>query len=157
MGKLRTEPKVKPLLSEKEYNTYHGIIKNAQAAAEEHHVFYDLENGENAAKARKALLYVAEQENIPVKIRRARNAPNSLSFSFKAGPRTGNQRMSKSEAQKLILDTLAKAERPMQKATILSQTGISPSTWNIRIKELMEMGKVKRHGERRETKYSLKK
>ncbi len=154
MGKLRKEPKAKPFLSEKEYHEYRDILKEARTAASENHVYWDLDRSENANRIRKAFLYIAEKESIPVKIRRVRGR-QSLVFSFKETEKSGSTRMSAVESRKRIVNALAASGKPLQKSEIIHVAGISPSTWNIRIKELMGEGKVIRQGDRRDTKYSL--
>ena len=154
MGRLRKEPKRKPFLSEDEYREYYGVLTDAKNAATDNHVYFDLEESENANKVRKAFLHVAEKEAIPVVIRRERGS-QSLSFAFKESGKTTPSRMSAQECQNRILNALSSSEQPLQKSEIINSTGISPSTWNIRIKELMDNGKVMRKGDRRDTKYSL--
>ena len=152
---LRKEPKVKPFLSEEEYKEYFGILKEAQGAATDHHVYWDLENSENANKTRKAFLHIAEKEGISVTIRR-RRGERTLELSFKESGKATPTRMSAAECRNRIMSVLSNAKKPLQKSEIISVAGISPSTWNIRIKELMKSGKVRRQGDRRDTKYSLK-
>lgn len=154
MGKLRKEPREKPFLSDKEYQEYRGILKEARDAASENHVYWDMDRNENANRVRKAFLYIAEKESISVKIRRVRGS-QSLVFSFKEGEKTTPTRMSAVESRKRIVSALAASGKPLQKSEIINVTGISSSTWNIRIKELMGEGKVIRQGDRRDTKYSL--
>ena len=154
MGSLRCEPKVKPFLSDKEYQDCLKVLKDAQGASLESHVFFDMDSNENANKVRKSFLHVAQKEGIPVTIRRERGS-QSLSLSFKDAGRSAPSRMSASECRHRIISALSNAKRALQKSEIISITGISPSTWNIRIKELMKAGKVSRHGDRRDTKYSL--
>ena len=154
MGKLRTEPKVKPFLTDKEYHEHLEVLKEARNASYNNHVFWDLEKGENASWVRKAFLHVADKENINVTIRRGRGS-SSLAFSFKEKEKPTSSRMSATESRNRIVKALASAKKPLQKAEIIATTGISPSTWNIRIKELMGNGKVERRGDRRDTKYSL--
>ena len=154
MGKLRTEPKVKPFLSDSEYSEYLNILQEAKNAATENHVYWDLENSENANHIRKAFLHISEKEGIQVTIRRERGS-QSLAFTFKEHGKSAPTRMSASDCQNRIMNALSSAKRPLQKSEIISATGISPSTWNIRIKELMSEGKVLRQGDRRDTKYCL--
>lgn len=154
MGQLRTEPKAKSFLSDNEYTSYLDVLSEARTAAGEHHVFWDLEDGENAGKIRRAFMHIAEKEGIPVNIRRARGS-RSLHFNFKDSADRVGSRMSAGECQKRIVGALTKANHPMQKSEIIDITGISPSTWNIRIKELVRAGLVVRSGDRRDTKYRL--
>ena len=153
MGKLRTEPKKKPFLSDRDYKHYITVLRNAQSAATDNHVFWDLDSVENPNQVRKAFLHIAEKEGIQVAIRRERGS-QSLVFNFRLSQgKTSPARMSAAECQKRIMSALASANRPLQKSEIITATGISPSTWNVRIKELMHAGKVIRRGERRDTKY----
>jgi len=153
MGSIRYETKLKPLLNEEEYAQYLNILDEARNAAEDNHVFWDLEEGENVIQARKNFLHIASKEGITVSIRRERGS-KSLAFRFKQ-ERAASTRMTADECQQRIMAALTQAERPLQKAEIIHSTGISPSTWNIRIKELMKDGKVVRKGVRRDTKYCL--
>jgi hypothetical protein len=154
MGKLRKEPKAKPFLSETEYQHYSNLLHDAKNAAVDNNVYYDLEDGEKPSRARKAFLFVAERENISVTIRRERNS-GSLVFNFSGSAKSSSSRMSAEESRRRIISALANSKKPLQKAEVISSTGISPSTWNIRIKELIKDGQVKRTGDRRDTKYSL--
>lgn len=154
MGKLRKEPKTKPFLNDAEYEHYSGILNEAKNAAVDNHVYYDLESGEKPSRVRKAFMFVAEKENVAVNIRRERNS-GSLVFNFSGSSKNTTSRMSAEESRKRIINALSNAKKPLQKAEVISTTGISPSTWNIRIKELIADGKVRRTGDRRDTKYSL--
>lgn len=154
MGKLRKEPKTKPFLNESEFQRYSALLNEAKNAATDNHVYYDLEKDEKPSKVRKAFLFVAEKESLPVTIRRERNS-GSLVFNFSGGAKSTTTRMSAEESRRRIIQALTTAKKPLQKAEVISSTGISPSTWNIRIKELIRDGKVKRTGDRRDTKYSL--
>lgn len=156
MGKLRTEPKAKSLLNDNDYDKYKEILEEAQDAADDHDIFFDLEEGEQPAKVRKALSYVAEQEGIVVKISRKRGE-DSLVFNFKTSSRSNSNRMSAEESRRRILNALKDAKKPIKKGEIISKTNISASTWNIRVKELVDEGKVVKDGERRDTVYSLPK
>lgn len=153
MGMLRTEPKVKPFLTEKEFQECLKVLSEAQNAATNHHVYWDLETSEDPSRVRKAFLYVAEKEGINVTIRRVRGS-QSLTFAFKENNRGTPSRMSASECRNRIMNALNAANKPLQKSEIIAATGISPSTWNIRIKELMSCGEVVRSGDRRDTKYA---
>lgn len=159
MGKLRFEPKVKPLVEGRDYDAYLTTLREAQADSGDNHIYFDLEASEKPKEVKKAFMYVAEKEGISVNITRRRGA-NTLVFSFKdesgAGPvSVGSGRMSADEARDRIMSALRGAGESLQKSEILKATGVSASTWNIRIKELIEKGKVKRDGERRDTRYTL--
>ena len=154
MGRLRTEPKARRLLSDDEYSSFLEILERARHISRDHHIYWDLEDNENPNRIRKAFMHIAEREGIPVFVRRERET-NSLSIRFRETSRPTTSRMSAAECQKRIMNALQKAKRPLQKGEIIRATGISPSTWNIRSKELMLEGKVIRQGERRDTRYHL--
>lgn len=153
MGKLRTEPKQKSFLSQEEYKSVVAILREAQRAALEYHVFWELDPEEKAAQVKKKFNFVARKEGIDVTIRQVRG---TRSLSFKFSKARGNSRMSAEESQARILKCLKNAGQPMKKNEIIRDTGISASTWNIRIKELLKSNKVIRHGERRDTTYTAK-
>jgi len=154
MGKLRTVPKAKRMLSDEEYHSYRQILEKARNASKDHHIYWDLEDGENVNRIRRAFLHIAESEGLEVFVRRERGS-RTLSIRFRDNARPTPTRMSADECQKRIMNALRKAKRPLQKGEIIRATGISPSTWNIRIRELMKEGKVIREGDRRDTKYHL--
>lgn len=154
MGNLRLKPKREPFLPEADYAKFATVLREAQKAAQEHHVYYDVDKGENPNKVRKAFVHIATKENIPVTIRRERGS-QSLVFLFKDPSKNHNSRMSANECRRRILKALSSSKKALQKSEIIDITGISPSTWNIRIRELMQEGKVVRHGERRDTRYSI--
>jgi Fic family protein len=152
MGKLRTVPKYQSFLSQEEYDAYLKVLQDAQKAAESNHVFYDLEEDEKPSKVKKALNYVARKLNLEVTIRQVRGS-RSLALTFRKGRAPSQGRMSAEESRNRILKCLRSHGGPMKKNEILRQTGVSPSTWNIRIKELIAEGLIVRHGERRDTTY----
>jgi len=154
MGRLRLEPRDKILLTEDEYKHYCRMLREAHGAAHGHYVYWDLENDEDPGLVRRRLLHVAHHEGISVGIRKARGN-HSLTLSFKSPPKTMNPRISASECKKRIIGALTGAEKPLQKSEIIRFTGISPSTWNLRIRELVASGEVRRTGDRRDTRYSL--
>ena len=153
MGKLRTEPKHKSFLTQDEYNELLSVLRDAQKAANEHHIFWDLEEDEKPAQTKKAFSFVARKAGIDVTIRQIRGS-RSLAFHFKKGRPAGASRMSANECRSRILKCLKSSKKPLKKNQIIKQTGVSPSTWNIRIKELLQEGLVVRHGDRRDTTYT---
>ncbi|CAM2006751.1 hypothetical protein [Acanthopleuribacter pedis] len=156
MGTLRKEPKYKSFLKQGEYDHYLSTLREAQMAADDNNVFFDLDASEKASQVKKAFLYVAEKEGVDVSIRQVRGA-NSIAFQFKKGKGAGGTRMSADESKERIVKCLANAEGPLKKNQIIRQTGISSSTWNIRIRELLDEKTVARRGERRDTTYTLAK
>jgi len=155
MGRLRTEPKKKPLLSKPEYQRIQSVLQEAQRIAKDNHVFWDLDEGERPSKVKKHFLHVARNERIDISIRQVRGA-KSLAINFKKPRKTTQTRMSAAESRRRIMKCLQSANQPLKKGQIIKMTGISASTWNIRIKELLNMGKVARHGNRRDTTYTIK-
>ncbi len=153
MGSLRLEPKRKPLVTREQYENYASILREAQGAARENEIFWDLEEGEKASRVRKEFLYVAKSEGIQVIIRQLRKT-NSLAFKF-TGEVKERTRISAKESKKRILTSLVAANKPLRKSEIIKYAGISPSTWNLRIRELLQEGSVKREGDRRDSVYSI--
>ena len=156
MGVLRFEPKYPDFLSKARFHEYLGHLETAKKASKDHRVYWDLEENENLRDVIKSFVIVARVAGIGVSIRRVRGL-RSLIFTF-AGPgeaQPAGSRMSANESRRRILDCLAQAGEPLKKNQILKQTGISPSTWNLRIKEMIREGKVARTGVRRESTYTL--
>ena len=153
MGKLRTEPKVKSFLSQKEFDELLSVLKEAQKLSDENHVFWDLSPNEKSVTAKKGFAFVARKAGIDVTIRQVRGS-HTIAFYFKKNKQGGSTRMSAAESRARILQCLKKGKKPLKKNQIIKETGISSSTWNIRIKELIKDGIVKRHGNRRDTTYT---
>jgi predicted transcriptional regulator len=150
MGKMRIEPKVKqfdPALYEEIKQT----LLTARDAAQDADIFWDLDKGEDANATKKNFQYVAEQESISLTIRRQRGK-NSLTLKFADSERRG--RIPASEARDRIVSVLKENGGPMKKGEILANTRLSQATWNLRIRELIDSGKVKRRGNRRDTTYT---
>lgn len=152
MGQLRTVPKKKPLLTDDQYDHYLGVLREARTFAKDHELFFDLEEGESPNKVKKAMKYVAESEDMDVTIRHIRGE-NTLKLRFKSSKST--PRISAEAARERILNALKESDRPLSKNDVLEKTGISPSTWNLRIRELVDEGGVIRTGERRDAVYQL--
>ena len=153
MPKLRLEPKVKAPITEAEYGQYKDLLRTAKANAEDHHVFVDLEEGENSSYVRKAINYVAEKEGVSLRVT-LRRLQNTFSLSFGKSD-TSPSRRSASEARGLIVEALKKAGTQLQRSEILRRTGLSAGTWNIRIRELLRAGLVKKDGKGRDTSYRV--
>ena len=153
MGKLRFIPKKKAALSKEKYEEYASILNEARGASEENEVYWDLSANEKGSQVRKDFNYVAQKEGIPVVIRQLRKA-KSLAFKFTGGGKD-RTRISAEESKRRILTSLVAANKPLRKSEIVKFAGISPSTWNLRIKELLEDGSVKREGDRRDSTYSI--
>ncbi len=153
MGRLRLEPIKKKAMNEARYEELLDVLRKAQNVASDHQVFYDLGSDEKSAKVRKEFLHVAQQEGVDVRIRQVRKT-HSLSFLF-GGAKKERTRMSAEEAKKRILTALVAAEKPLRKSEIVNNSGVSASTWNLRISELLSDGSVKREGDRRDSVYVL--
>ena len=154
MGKLRLESKTKSM-DRQRYDMLHDILKEARAGSQNAHVFWDLDKDEDANVARKEFMTVAGKEKISLRIRRPRGAA-SLELHFSEQREAAPKRISAKESRQRILDVLAEADAPLKKAEIVSRAGINPSTWNIRINDLLNDKKVTRHGKQRTGMYALK-
>lgn len=154
MGSLRIVPKHQNTISHEDFQQYRSALKEARGSAMGNAVVWVVEKGKNLNEVRERLLQVAEAEGINVAIRKTRGS-HSLAFSFKKKLRIVPRRISAGESRKRILSALAEAKVPLKKAEILRATGLSTSTWNVRIKELLRQGTVVRSGERRESVYVL--
>lgn len=151
MGKLRTEPKVKTVNTDR-YREIAEVLREGTKFAMDSHVYWDLDEDEDMAKAKKDFLYVANREGIGLKVRQPRNS-KSLQLTF-TEPEV-KTRLSAMDAKERILGVLSHAKGTMKKGEILASTGISTSSWNMRIRELIAEKKVIRDGNRRDTVYRL--
>jgi hypothetical protein len=155
MGTLRFEARESKVLTREQYDENLAVLRQAQQASDNHHVFWDLEDDENSTKVKKGFMFVANKIGMDVTIRRVRGS-NSLAFYFKKGAHAAtSSRMSAAESRERIIKCLEQAGQPLKKNDIIRETGVSPSTWNIRIKDLLAEGIVHRAGDRRDTAYSL--
>jgi hypothetical protein len=144
-----------PPVSDDEYQDLKRLLQKASKKAAQHHVFWDIEEGETKAVVRKKLLYVAEQEQISVNIQSLRKQ-NSLRLKFPAATKAkATKRLSADEARRQILNVLEKSVTPLSRREILSLTGVNPSSWNLRALELLGKGKIQKVGSGRNTKYIL--
>lgn len=161
MGKLRIEPKIKPPVTKEEYEYYKKVLAEARSASDANNVFYDLDEGESPRKVRRGLQFVAEAEGLGVSIRSNRKDSN-LSLRFPNESRSPGSRAPQggripaSESRERILGALRSSKMALKKAEIVSESGVSPSSWNLRIKELLDEKLVQRHGSGRETTYTVK-
>ena len=144
MGKLRLEAINKPPLSLVEYTKIHKVLLEAQEEAEDHNFFWDLDPGEVLNKQKQNFLYVAEKEKIPLSVRILRKQ-RSLALIIENIGKEKN-RISANDSRKRILTALVTADKPLKKADIVKFAGISPSTWSLRIRELIDEGSVVREG-----------
>ena len=153
MGKLRIEPKKKQMDTET-YRRLWNTLREARSACVDNRVFYDLDSDEKAARIRKDLMMVADKEGLDVQIRSIRNQ-HSLELKFGSAPAPKAPRISSDDYRERVVAVLREAGGSMKKGDILGKADLSGSTWNIRIKELLNDGIIKRTGERRDAAYSL--
>ena len=156
MGKLRIEPKIKPLLNEDEFEFYKSVLHEARRKSKGNIVFWDLDPGEDARKVKKAFYLVAEKEGVNLSVR-AKRAGNTLTLNFKGAQvsKKSRKRISAEECFRRITDALRNSDTPLNKSQIIATAGISSSTWNIRVKEMLTNGKIARKGSGRQTTYYL--
>ena len=152
MGKLRIVPP-KPLLSDQRYREIYMALKEARKAPPGSKIFWDLDKNESPSQGKKDFHYVAEKECIPLRVRRPKNMQSlELIPGVKDLP---GARMPAAEARKRILKALEAG--PLSRSDVIQQASISPSSWNLRISELKEEGKVVMQGEKRNAVYALPK
>lgn len=153
MGKLRIEP-IKKRMEPETYQHYLSILKEAQDQAVDSHLFYDLDENEKPNIVKKDMLVVAEKAGIPLKIRLLR-ADKSLRLTFGAAPQASPRRprLTADETREMILTYLRNANEPVKRKEIIDATGISLSSWNLQIRELLRKELVKRTGSKSETTY----
>lgn len=150
MGSIRLEPK-EDTRDKEMYRKLKTAIVDAWAAIDDHRVFWDLDEDENANRIKRAFLDVAREENIPLQVRRLRGE-RTLELSFEAG--SGKPRRT-GDTRSRILEVLAEATEPMTRKDIVAQANISPSAWNKQIKDLVDDGSVVKLGHRRDSSYRL--
>ena len=156
MVRLIFESKFKPPVTDEEYKVHAALLKEAEKGSGKNIVVkIDLE-GEDSKKFRKGLLYVAEQEGIGILLSYKRSEGlYTLRFRGASAPASRTARISAEESRAKILGVLKASGRSMTKSEILEEAGISGSVWNLRIKELIKSGDVKKKGALRNTKYSV--
>ncbi|MDJ0835095.1 MAG: hypothetical protein QNK37_01180 [Acidobacteriota bacterium] len=153
MGKLRLEPKKQSMDADR-YAKLRKTLQSARSAAADARVFWDLDEGENINEVRRDFQEVAEKEKIALVIRRPRGK-KCLEFKFEKDAVVTPKRIPATESQNRIVNILEEAGEPLRKGDIVSRAGISSSTWNARIKELLKTGKVIREGTLRDSTYRL--
>lgn len=156
MGKLRIEPKIKPLLNEDEFKFYRSVLQEARRKSKDNIVFWDLDPGEDARKVKKAFSLVAEKEGLRLSVRAKRGSSTLiLNFRESQAPKKAGKRISAAECVRRIIGVLRNSDTPLNKSQIVSAAGISSSTWNVRVKEMLTEGKIARKGSGRQTTYYL--
>jgi hypothetical protein len=142
-------------ISDAEYQDLKKLLREAEKKAVKHHVFWDMDEGENKADVKKKLLYVAEKEQIPINIQSLRKQ-NTLRLTFPTAKKaTTTKRISAGEARKQILKALKQSTTPLSRREILNMTNVNPSSWNLRALELLGKGKIRKIGTGRNTRYVL--
>lgn len=152
MGKLRLEPKAKTM-DPKKYKEILRNLTDAREASQDSKIFWDLDKSEQSSEVRKEFLYVAGKEGLTVSIRQLRKS-HSLALDFSGG-KDERSRMSKDDYRKKVVKALTQADRPLKKSEVVDNAGISASTWNLRIQELLSACLVEKKGTRSETVYFL--
>jgi hypothetical protein len=161
LGKLRIEPKKKPPVNREEYSFYRKLLAEARSVSDGNNIYYDLEKSEKPGKVRGAILYVAALEGIDVVVRVNRKQ-NNLSLDFRDATATADvasslaARISPAKARDRIVRALKARKGPRSKGEILAESRVSPTIWNLRVNELMDEGKICRHGRGPNTSYSIK-
>jgi hypothetical protein len=144
-----------PPVSDAEYRNLKKLLQDARRKAVQHHVFWDIEEGETKAEVKKKLLYVAEKEQIPLNVQSLRKQ-NCLRLAFPAdSQKRATKRLTADEARRQILEVLKKSTTPLSRREILNLTSVNPSSWNLRALELLGKGKIRKVGSGRSTRYVL--
>jgi hypothetical protein len=156
MGKLRIEPKIKPILDEDEFKFYKTVLHDAKRKAQDNNLFWDLDQGEDIRQAKKAFAWVAEKEGISLTVR-AKRGSQTLTLNFKetSGQKKQGKRISAEECVRRITVALRNSDTPLNKSQIVSAAAISSSTWNVRVKEMLANRKIAKKGSGRQTTYYL--
>ena len=152
MGAIRLEPKEEQTSGET-YRQLEAAIVEAWGAIDEHRIFWDLDDDENPARVTRGFQRVAEDKGIPLVVRRVRGR-RCLELSFEDAGKAGG-RVRSVDTRESILAVLAESETPLSRGEIVSRSGISPSAWNKRIKEMVSDGEVVKLGHRRDSTYRL--
>ena len=156
MGKLRIEPKIKPILDEDQFNFYKTVLHEAKKKAQDNIIFWDLDQGEDIRQTKKAFAWVAEKEGINLTVR-AKRGSHTLTLSFKetSGQKKSSKRISAEECVRRITEALRNSDIPLNKSQIVSAADISSSTWNVRVKEMLANRQIAKKGSGRQTTYYL--
>jgi hypothetical protein len=154
MGKLRLESKNRhAFIDQRNYGQILRQLRQALENAALSRTFLDLDPSETATEVRAAFMQVARSEGLPLRVRTVPGG-RSLLLEFDAKSPTGG-RIPAEESIRRILSCLKEAPQPLQKRQILMATGVSASSWNLRIRDLLSTGRVVRIGERRDSTYAL--
>jgi len=155
MGKLRLESKNRhAFIDQRGYAQILRQLRQALENAPLSRTFLDLDPHETAAEVRAAFLQVARSEGLPLRVRSVAGG-RSLLLEFEAKAPSEGGRIPAEESIRRILSCLKEARQPLQKRQILMATGVSASSWNLRIRDLLRSGRVVRIGQRRDSTYAL--
>jgi len=150
MGKLRVQPK-KKVLDPVRYHELHDTLLKAREMSANNHIYFDLEQSEDANRLRRNFMHIAKKEKMDLVIKRPLGT-NCLSLIFPNWPKK-RKRLPVGEAQKRILDALEEGG-PMKKSQIQAATGIPDGSWTRTIRNLVIEGLVLREGQRRDSVYT---
>lgn len=140
-------------ISEEEYERILGILRQARSVAADNDVFWDLEGHEDVNQVVKGFRYVAAREGIDVDIAPV-EGKQSLTLFFRK-PYVRKPRIDGEQYKAAILEVLSESGEKLTKSDILQRGELSPSAWYLRIRELVEEGKVVREGDRGQAVYYL--
>ena len=158
MGQLRTEPK-KQAMEEEAYQGLAAMLREGRKLANEQHIFYDLDPGENPSVARKDLLYVARKEKIGLHVNRKRGA-RALTLKFQdIAPDERKPRLVIADAKRAVLQVLRAADTPKTRIQLqdLIHFEMTPSQWGGVLRALITDNTIIKNGSMRNTKYSIPK
>jgi hypothetical protein len=146
--RFELKKKSKPPVSDVEYKDLKRLLHQAQKKAAKHHVFWDCDEDENKSDVKKKLQYVARQERIPLTIQ-SLSKRNALRLTFSVGQKP----LGADQAREQVLDALRKSDVPLSRKEVLELTEVTPTSWSLSIKKLLEEGLVRRVGTKPQTKY----
>ena len=155
MGQLRSEPKTSSIVTPENYKSLLATLLEAQLMSNDNFVYWDLGPGEQAAVVRREFLHVANAEGISLTVRRKRNAACLILKFSEVKAIAGRTRMTAHESNRRITACLRDAGNPLKKGEIIEVTGVSASTWSLRIRDLMANKTVERVGDRGVAMYRL--
>ncbi len=141
-------------MSAERYKDLLEVLTEAINLSARNRIYYDLCDDEDSIEAKKEFQYIAKMEGLPVYIRKIRGI-HAFEFIYKAKDDPCNLRLSPEVYRNRILAVLKDAGKPLQKSEIIELGRLKEATWNLRIKELVESGYVRREGERRHATYMI--
>jgi len=111
----------------------------------------------NASFAEVASL-PSSPESEPSRAREPRSPSRPVGSAERTAPRTGGDRQTaarRAELGEQILDALKRARQPMGVRALSGELGLAPDLLATPLRELRAAGKVRKHGEKRATTYSI--